>query len=99
MHLRPDGREREEVELARVRVDLGVCDEAPACAGEINAPKGLESGTELVGECPIAESKHGGAERDEVGGNDVVAEDARAWSRLDGELLGNGVGRDPAVPI
>jgi len=99
MHLRPDGREREEVELASVRIDLGVCDEAPACAGEINAPNGVESGTELVGECPIAESKHGGAERDEVGGNDVVTEDARAWSRLDGELVGNGVGRDPAVPI
>ena len=70
----PSGSEGEEVELAGVRIDLGVCDEAPACAGEIDAPDGVESGTELVGECAIAESEDAGAERGEVGGNDVVAE-------------------------
>ena len=50
VQLRRIAREGEEVQLARDRVDRGIGGEAPARAREIDAPNGVETGTELVRE-------------------------------------------------
>jgi hypothetical protein len=59
--------EREEMQLARDRVDRRMRGEAPTGAGEVDAPNGIERAIELERELTIAEREEAAAEGDHGG--------------------------------